>query len=248
MLVLATGAASAAIVQVPESFPVKWDLADPPPEGATEHDLRRLLDEAVFTRRRRWTPRKSRYMSLPATPWQVVGWSGAIQPTVTSRSFFSPENSRWWPKRVTATAHRGEFFFSGRITIGVSTSMPFQGRPLQAMGSMLARFCSTAVSTSRPAGSHAICSRHIWRRYARRTVRGRPTALDGMGRSLSCRARVSGVRPATGLSFRGRVRLSMTSRGAELSTSGTIRLLSTRAATAVWSLPSRRPSVHRWSN
>ena len=46
-LSLAAGAASVAIIQIPESFPVKWDLADPPPQGVTVDDLHRLLDKAI---------------------------------------------------------------------------------------------------------------------------------------------------------------------------------------------------------
>jgi hypothetical protein len=40
------GALSVRIVSVPDLFPVKWDLADPLPEGFTIHDLHRLITEA----------------------------------------------------------------------------------------------------------------------------------------------------------------------------------------------------------
>ena len=40
------GATSVAIVDVPADFPVKWDLADVPPEGWTTERLRGLLDAA----------------------------------------------------------------------------------------------------------------------------------------------------------------------------------------------------------
>ena len=46
-LVLEAGASEAAIIQVPDSFPSKWDLADELPVDVTIDDLRRLLVEAV---------------------------------------------------------------------------------------------------------------------------------------------------------------------------------------------------------
>ena len=46
-LALEAGVAEIAIVEVPTSFPVKWDLADDLPAGVTVDDLRRLLAEAI---------------------------------------------------------------------------------------------------------------------------------------------------------------------------------------------------------
>ncbi|MGH7074492.1 MAG: DUF3631 domain-containing protein, partial [Stellaceae bacterium] len=45
-LALEAGAASVRIIQVPLSFPPKWDLADVPPSDVTIKDLRALLDSA----------------------------------------------------------------------------------------------------------------------------------------------------------------------------------------------------------
>lgn len=45
-LVLAAGAASAHIVEVPQNFPEKWDLADSLPEGFDKRDLQGLLCSA----------------------------------------------------------------------------------------------------------------------------------------------------------------------------------------------------------
>lgn len=45
-LAFTAGAVSVSIVDVPSTFPPKWDLADTPPEGVTTDDLRRLLSVA----------------------------------------------------------------------------------------------------------------------------------------------------------------------------------------------------------
>lgn len=45
--VTAAGATSVRIVQVPKSWPHKWDLADPIPAGATVETLRRMIETAV---------------------------------------------------------------------------------------------------------------------------------------------------------------------------------------------------------
>jgi len=42
----AAGAAKVRVVEVPEGFPEAWDFADANPDGVTDDDLRRLLDEA----------------------------------------------------------------------------------------------------------------------------------------------------------------------------------------------------------
>lgn len=42
-----TGCKSVSIVQIPEDFPPKWDLADTPPEGWTEEQIINLLDDAI---------------------------------------------------------------------------------------------------------------------------------------------------------------------------------------------------------
>lgn len=41
------GCKSVSIVQIPEDFPPKWDLADTPPEGWTEEQIISLLDNAI---------------------------------------------------------------------------------------------------------------------------------------------------------------------------------------------------------
>lgn len=46
-LALAAKALSVYIVQVPENFLDGWDLADNPPEGITQDDLRQLLNDAI---------------------------------------------------------------------------------------------------------------------------------------------------------------------------------------------------------
>jgi len=45
-LALAAGAASVVVVQIPATFPLKWDLADDPPPGWSDKRLRRLLTQA----------------------------------------------------------------------------------------------------------------------------------------------------------------------------------------------------------
>lgn len=45
-LVRAAGGGSVRIVRVPPSFPHKWDLAERPPEGVTDKDLRQMVAEA----------------------------------------------------------------------------------------------------------------------------------------------------------------------------------------------------------
>lgn len=46
LLAKKAGAKSVHIVSVPDSFPVKWDLADDMPEGITKADIERLVSEA----------------------------------------------------------------------------------------------------------------------------------------------------------------------------------------------------------
>lgn len=41
------GCKSVSIVPIPEDFPIKWDLADNPPEGWTEEQIINLLDDAI---------------------------------------------------------------------------------------------------------------------------------------------------------------------------------------------------------
>jgi putative DNA primase/helicase len=50
--VSAAGAACVAVVDVPQSWPDRWDLADPPPTGVTVERLRDMLDAAVAERRK----------------------------------------------------------------------------------------------------------------------------------------------------------------------------------------------------
>jgi putative DNA primase/helicase len=45
-LCLKAGGLSVRVVQIPESFPEKWDLADDPPASQTPEDLRKLLESA----------------------------------------------------------------------------------------------------------------------------------------------------------------------------------------------------------
>ena len=70
---LEAGALDVAIVEVPANFPHKWDLADRPPEGVTNDDLKFLLECAVPFRTEKEEPITTLPDGFRMTPSGLMG-------------------------------------------------------------------------------------------------------------------------------------------------------------------------------
>jgi putative DNA primase/helicase len=71
-------ATSVRLVEVPNTFPEKWDVADPPPDGCDAHGLRGLLDAARLEERLEKTPAVEITTGASLVPrpvdWLWSGW------------------------------------------------------------------------------------------------------------------------------------------------------------------------------
>lgn len=95
---LAAGAASVSVVDVPIGFPLKWDLADPPPAGWDARKLRALLPSAASQPRAETPTPDDMASSWPVPDMSVVNEGRRPPPPLPLEIFDN------WERWITATA------------------------------------------------------------------------------------------------------------------------------------------------